>query len=103
MSTSPAEIAHGSTRRSEGAWRPGSKDTWWAQHREASAAPARGAARLFIRLRARGTARGVDEFVGVAQSSRTSLARVVDQFRGDCTLQGSQKRQRTVKLNTSNG
>jgi len=36
MSTSPAEIAHGSTRRSGGAWRPGSKDTWWAQHREAS-------------------------------------------------------------------
>ena len=36
MSTSPAEIASGSVRRSGGAWRTGSQDTWWAQHREAS-------------------------------------------------------------------
>ena len=36
MSTSPAEIASGSLRRAGCAWRSGSKDTWWAQHREAS-------------------------------------------------------------------
>jgi hypothetical protein len=42
MSTSAAEIASGSMRGSGGArrtgsgWKCGSKDTWWAQHREAS-------------------------------------------------------------------
>jgi hypothetical protein len=42
MSTSPAEIASGSMRGPGGAWRTssgwksGSKETWWAQHREAS-------------------------------------------------------------------
>jgi hypothetical protein len=36
MSTSPAEIACGSLRGPGRAWRAGSKDTWWAQHREAS-------------------------------------------------------------------
>ena len=42
MSTSAAEIASGSMRGSGGAWRTGSgwksgsKETWWAQHREAS-------------------------------------------------------------------
>jgi len=36
MSTSPAEIACGSLRVSGSAWRAGSKDTWWAQRREAS-------------------------------------------------------------------
>ena len=42
MSTSAAEIASGFLGRSGGAWRAGSewicgsKDTWWAQHREAS-------------------------------------------------------------------
>jgi hypothetical protein len=36
MSTSPAEIACGSLRGSARAWRTGSKDTWWAQRREAS-------------------------------------------------------------------
>ena len=36
MSTSPAEIACGSLGGPDSAWRTGSKDTWWAQHREAS-------------------------------------------------------------------
>jgi hypothetical protein len=42
MSTSPAEIASGPMRGSDGPWRTssgwkgGSKETWWAQHREAS-------------------------------------------------------------------
>ena len=36
MSTSPAEIASGSLCNTGGAWRTGSRDTWWAQHREAS-------------------------------------------------------------------
>jgi hypothetical protein len=36
MSTSPAEIARDPIHRSGGAWRTGSKDTWWAQHREAT-------------------------------------------------------------------
>jgi hypothetical protein len=42
MSTSAAEIASGSLGRSGGVWRTssgwksGSKETWWAQHREAS-------------------------------------------------------------------
>jgi hypothetical protein len=36
MSTSPAGIACGSLRGSGSAWRTGSEDSWWTQHREAS-------------------------------------------------------------------
>ena len=36
MSTSPAEIALGSRGRPGSAWQIDSKNTWWAQHREAS-------------------------------------------------------------------
>jgi hypothetical protein len=36
MSTLPAEIASGSLRRADGVWQTRSRDTWWAQHREAS-------------------------------------------------------------------
>jgi hypothetical protein len=36
MATSTAEISSPSLRRSDGRWRTGSQESWWAQHREAS-------------------------------------------------------------------
>jgi hypothetical protein len=36
MSTSPIEIAHAPSCNARQAWRNGSQQTWWAQHREAS-------------------------------------------------------------------
>ena len=36
MATSMAEISSPSLRRSDGGWRAGPRESWWAQHREAS-------------------------------------------------------------------
>ena len=65
------------------------------RHGDTGAAPAGGIARLFIRLRARGTAHLV------AALRPVNIATDVDARRYE-TLQGSQKRKGTVKLSTSN-